>query len=58
MKSKLAHRRALLGLVGLGCLAGAVLCPTLFAAPPKGSNMKVSAKVEAPHIIAVNPDIA
>ena len=53
MKSKLVRRRALLGLVGLGCLAGAVLCPALFAAPPKGSNMKVSAKVEAPRIIAV-----
>ncbi len=53
MNSKLVSVRALLGLVGLGCLAGAALCPTLLAAPPKGSNMKVSAKVETPRLIAV-----
>lgn len=53
MKRRLADGHTLLGLVGLGCLAGTVLCPTLFAAPPKGSTMKVSAKVEAPRIVAV-----
>lgn len=41
------------GLIGLGCLAVVALSPVLGAAPPRGSDMKISVTVGAPRIIAV-----
>lgn len=46
------NRTRTLGFISLGCLAVVALTTTLTAAP-KGSNIKVSAPVESPDIIAV-----
>lgn len=53
MNSKLNHPRNSFGLALLGCLAVAALSTALAAAAPRGANMKVSATVKSPNIIAV-----
>ncbi len=53
MKTKIDHTCAWFRLIGFGILALTAVLAAHSAAAPKGSDMKVTAKVEAPAIIAV-----
>ncbi len=53
MNTKIDHACALLRLIGLGILAVAAILAAHAVAAPKGSDIKVDAKVKAPDIIAV-----
>ncbi|MCH7993833.1 MAG: hypothetical protein IIB57_05235 [Planctomycetes bacterium] len=53
MKTKIDHACAWLRFLGFGILAVAAILAAHAAAAPRGSDMKVNAKVKAPDIIAV-----
>lgn len=53
MKNKIDHACTTFRLVGFGVLAVATILAAHAVAAPRGSDMKVAAKVEAPDIIAV-----
>ena len=53
MKTKIDHACASFRFIGFGILAVATILAVRAAAAPRGSDMKVDAKVKAPDIIAV-----
>ena len=53
MQKKINHVRPSVWFIGLGCPAVVALSTALLGAAPKGADMKVSALVESPRIIAV-----
>lgn len=53
MRNKIDHACASFRLIGLGILAVAAILTVHAVAAPRGSDMKVTAKVKAPDIIAV-----
>ena len=53
MKAELNIVRKSFGLVGSGCLVSLALLAALAIAGPRGADMKVSATVETPRVIAV-----
>jgi|GEM_PF-3168464 len=53
MKAKIDHAYVSFTVVGIGVLSLAAIIAAQAAAAPKGANMKVSARVKAPDIMAV-----